>query len=828
MRPGFVEARLQRKVYEQYKDLRDMDNLLVRAEEDSYLITSALKQFQAEQPYVFLQPAVEMHIPNESRDITTAAEAIRMMTARAPEEVWGSISEEMRNDPKEMLQLISYYPEAFSIASPSLRAQDDFVIEALSSTPQIYDLLTPEQRQQNNIVDGYRVGIMQQEYPHSLCFYDTVRNLANMIDSRTGQPLSVSQIEKMLDEPWRIPPEKALQLDIGGIDAKHLGVYQLHPDCPLDKFYSVDGYQEQMSKLIAAPTAQYIDSELVIPPSVSFVEMTRNLYPEKIQELQQAERTAFVEANKTLTEHRNQLMEQKDALQQALYEAQKENDQDSIDMYLTQLEDVEWSIAEEEKLDEYREQFAALDYMQERDSFALEHSPLTQYINPYLLTEGQIHEIAQSTQRGVHYDMLSPAMGLISENGRSNFNSAFDVCQELARIEYMEPSDAKQEAIAYVWGNLSDELRNSKDEMLKLVTVHPEGLAQASPSIMTKEYIAEAMHRNPKVYDVLPTQMQKNHNVIDIYRDSLINPIIPNNTYQVVDGVSIAGYQVNPNCPTNQLYSPEAYQKVFEQILLQGGTSPAIGPDMGYHTAIGPALTYLAMARETQSHFAASYDQAEKEAFENVKEALKEKACSREGYELIDRLEQWGRARNIDIPIQEWRHEADIKYCQEVVEYASHLGEPNCNISTAIAHVVNMTGEIDSSTWEQHFDASTFWTQVGTELGKLEAEELVFADTALAGMYNPSAAYEIQTLRREMENPEYGALIAEGRQAQLEQDDRVIMSKDGTIQLSEKGQQIAMNPQKSFGFFMGSAAFEPNTHDNNTSAEFEIQGPGRS
>ena len=143
MRPGFVEARLQRKVYEQYKDLRDMDNLLVRAEEDSYLITSALKQFQAEQPYVFLQPAVEMHIPNESRDITTAAEAIRMMTARAPEEVWGSISEEMRNDPKEMLQLISYYPEAFSITSPSLRAQDDFVIEALSSTPQIYDLLTP-------------------------------------------------------------------------------------------------------------------------------------------------------------------------------------------------------------------------------------------------------------------------------------------------------------------------------------------------------------------------------------------------------------------------------------------------------------------------------------------------------------------------------------------------------------------------------------------------------------------------------------------------------------------------------------------------------------
>ena len=109
---------------------------------------------------------------------------------------------------------------------------------------------------------------------------------------------------------------------------------------------------------------------------------------------------------------------------------------------------------------------------------------------------------------------------LQSNEEQNKYQTVGEVHQAILNIaEYYTPQEG-QPLVDKVWENLSESLRKNREAMLALVTIYPSSLTQAAPELLTKEYISEAMHRNPSVYDYLPEEMRVNSNVVDLFKDS--------------------------------------------------------------------------------------------------------------------------------------------------------------------------------------------------------------------------------------------------------------------------------------------------------------------
>jgi hypothetical protein len=68
-----------------------------------------------------------------------------------------------------------------------------------------------------------------------------------------------------------------------------------------------------------------------------------------------------------------------------------------------------------------------------------------------------------------------------------------------------------------VFARISKEMRKNANEMLQVVHTHPRALSLVSPEILTKEFVAEAIQRNYKVYDALPPEWQQDKNLALLY-----------------------------------------------------------------------------------------------------------------------------------------------------------------------------------------------------------------------------------------------------------------------------------------------------------------------
>lgn len=480
-------------------------------------------------------------------------------------------------------------------------------------------------------------------------------------------------------------------------DGKMAATYWYNPDCT--KFYSVEGYQAAVEATLMSPTNLSLPSRThgileyeVVPAEVVYIATMREQHPELARELDKAERRAFERVYPELAE--------------TIYHGLREDGRVNP----------HWADILDERVGEFLEQ-------KMNPTTITTDSQIFDNCNVFLLTEDQRRVLAQG-QSNQSYQRAEVVVSLASPTNREPYKTAADVVAALREIEAKTPLGERAEATALVWGNLSNELRNNAAEMLILIDMYPGAIFEADKSLLTSEYLEQAIMKNPHVYDVLPQFLQTSDPVINIYRESLLSqndwPQHTLNDYG--PGYYVQPFAPNPDCPPEKLYSIEGYRDAFEKLLTYHNMSIYEGGHMpDYKRELGAALTYIANAREMFPELAREFDNAEREAFNSVREALVERYAI-PGSDLKDIcafLDQRG------LDSQEFKNDVHFLMCQNIgAEVYRCSFEENYSIETVEA-VFALMQEVPYSEISEHFSLEDFWGQCG----RVSVDDPLLAET---------------------------------------------------------------------------------------------------
>lgn len=477
-----------------------------------------------------------------------------------------------------------------------------------------------------------------------------------------------------------------------------VGTYWYNPECT--KFYSIEGYQMAMENLLRSPCNHTVmdysgkapRSSEKVPAELVYISTMREQHPELARELDKAERRAFERVYPELAE--------------TIYHGLHEDGR--VNPY--------WADVLDERVGEFLEQ-------KMNPTTITTDSQIFNNCNVFLLTEDQRRVLAQG-QSNQSYQRAEVVASLASPTNREPYKTAADVVAALREIETKTPLGERAEATALVWGNLSNELRNNADEMLTLIDMYPGAIFEADKSLLTSEYLEQAIMKNPHVYDVLPQFLQASDPVINIYRESLLSqndwPQHTLNNYG--PGYYVQPFAPNPDCPPEKLYSVEGYRDAFSKLLTYHNMSIYEGGHMpDYKRELGAALTYIANAREMFPELAREFDNAEREAFNSVREALVERYAI-PGSDLRDIcafLDQRG------LDSQEFKNDVHFLMCQNIgAEVYRCSFEENYSIETVEA-VFALMQEVPYSEISEHFSLEDFWGQCG----RVSVDDPLLAET---------------------------------------------------------------------------------------------------
>lgn len=194
------------------------------------------------------------------------------------------------------------------------------------------------------------------------------------------------------------------------------------------------------------------------------------------------------------------------------------------------------------------------------------------YANENIKNKVKIMEEKRQSLSDSISDMLQ------SNEEQNKYQTVGEVHQAILNIaEYYTPQEG-QPLVDKVWENLSESLRKNREAMLALVTIYPSSLTQAAPELLTKEYISEAMHRNPSVYDYLPEEMRVNSNVVDLFKDSLMAANMGQNNTEPASFVTIPDEEMNrleeqiKACTNNPAQTVQTMQEIIDAMDKYGTT----------------------------------------------------------------------------------------------------------------------------------------------------------------------------------------------------------------------------------------------------------------
>lgn len=237
-------------------------------------------------------------------------------------------------------------------------------------------------------------------------------------------------------------------------------------------------------------------------------------------------------------------------------------------------------------------------------------------LNPFSMTDEQCKLIIDIQKQ--HESEFKPLQPVIAKKApfAAKYDKAAKALEDIKDIKSDKNlSDTqKQKKIARVWGSLSGKLLYDEKEMKKLCEYEPGAAALIPPGAWTPSFASELITTHAEIYDLLPTELQLNDQVIDAYRQKLMeNPCVKPDEFHVVgetkrnafftdlDGVAIV--KANPNCPKNKLITSErAIGATLGHICLNGPERKGGNSQFDFHGSksvdnITPAQVMLATAQ---------------------------------------------------------------------------------------------------------------------------------------------------------------------------------------------------------------------------------------
>lgn len=306
-------------------------------------------------------------------------------------------------------------------------------------------------------------------------------------------------------------------------------------------------------------------------------------------------------------------------------------------------------------------------------------------INPYSLTEQDKALVAQLQEESKqHYiPWIQPNL----YQGYTPFEAGPSATPQEVKEKY-DAFQAKRSEIQYSTGiiksaedayleykvfmanlmnNLTPELRQNPQEMLKLAKDFPEALLEIDPKILTPEFARDAIRMNPDFYPTLmenpkdwenASAITQNPNVVTTYVASVVKTCDILNSENLdlrddlqcetnIDAVSVL--PLHPNTPLHQLQALDLYKELTHKALSgQGVYSHSLEDlddiEVGSKAVIGPVTAAQLLVRDTFPDLQPQFDELEKEVYLKVHENITPVSQAHE-----EHLQDFAEARNLPI-----------------------------------------------------------------------------------------------------------------------------------------------------------------------------------
>jgi hypothetical protein len=312
---------------------------------------------------------------------------------------------------------------------------------------------------------------------------------------------------------------------------------------------------------------------------------------------------------------------------------------------------------------------------------------------------------------------------------------------------------------AMILGEMSSAMRKDKDTILALAKYAPEAILHADKSILTKDFVMSVLEASPYTYDFIPKEMQCDRDVIDAYRNGMMNngcqelvmiscgklegqlqPSIGWG-YESHDTMRVFKYDVSPSCDLREFYSVNNYQNAYEHLVQNRpyeyvaipGTQ---GDDRRRYL---PEAAFVHMARiafHDDPLMLARYAMAEAQVIERNIEHCAKEASSRAPHHIDEKYaEAIAMAAHtiehppailgitpksgqslVDAVIKEEK-EAMFRFGEHIREKIAQCKE-NPSISRAGVDIEVLLAEKNPDTGLIHNETSEWWTMRGEDLAR--------------------------------------------------------------------------------------------------------------
>lgn len=276
------------------------------------------------------------------------------------------------------------------------------------------------------------------------------------------------------------------------------------------------------------------------------------------------------------------------------------------------------------------------------------------------------------------------------------------------------------ESIENVYGALSPSMRQNPQEMLGLIALRPDAILQVDKSIMNQEFLNQAMSYQPLVFDVLPEKMQHNPQIVDSYREAIFNGgQKPHPVLDEVNELWFPEYTPSPACPPELLYTPQAVEKMFGEIMKnldQHRLPPPYHSDLDAHTAAGTREKFIALAFSRFPEKREEFQKTAVSAYETNKEQVAQQACSLNGGHAQACVAALAYTYGFDIPRDEWERHSFAAYTQWAQEAVK---QSPAEAAEAVYSIITSM-DINPQQLKENMDLPQFWQDAGRQLYELE------------------------------------------------------------------------------------------------------------
>ena len=237
-------------------------------------------------------------------------------------------------------------------------------------------------------------------------------------------------------------------------------------------------------------------------------------------------------------------------------------------------------------------------------------------INLFQMTETQKAQLAKEQKFCMNtYQPVRPFSNLRPPLFGSQYELVPTINAKLQWARESMQADADQR-IQDVLRRATPTLRREPDEILLLIEAEPRAFGIAHPSIITKDFCSEAVFSNPKVYDLLPENMQQDPDVAFSYVQAM-RSTIRNNPHSVVPVIPL-----NPKCPLEKIatrvYECEVVRAVLEEAGKEIDTHNYTVADKN----LSPSATLMATCRHLFPDKAAEFDAIDRSVPEKFKKEI--------------------------------------------------------------------------------------------------------------------------------------------------------------------------------------------------------------